>query len=150
MRYLEDFVVGDRVTTASATLSEDDITSFAKLYDPQPMHTDPVAAKDSALGGLVASGWQTTAIVMRLLIEAQTMGGGPMLGLGVDDLRWPTPVRPGDAIHVQLEVMAVTPSQSKPTHGVVRTHVTAENQNGERVLSMFPKLWVERRVQGAE
>src|SRR5262249_24196373 len=102
-------------------------------------------AKQGPLGGLAASGWQTTAEVMRLLIDADPFAGGPMLGLGDEELRWPTPVRPGDSIIAEMEVLSITPSRSKPTHGVIRVHVTAWNQKQELVLSMFPKLWVPRR-----
>ncbi len=145
MRYLEDLNVGDRFTTPSAEISQAETLQFATRFDPQPMHIDADAATHGPLGGLSASGWFTTALVMRLTIDAQPFGGGPVLGLGVDELRWPNPVRPGDTITAELEVVAVTPSRSKPTHGVVRIHTTAKNQRGEVVLSMYPNLWVPRR-----
>ena len=146
MRYLEDLSVGQRFTTPSAQISEADIYDFANRFDPQFMHLNPEAAALGPLAGLSASGWQTTALVMRLTIDARPLDGGPILGLGVDELRWPNPVRPGDTITVELEVISVTPSRSKPTHGVVRIHTTARNQNGDVVLSMFPNLWVPRRT----
>jgi acyl dehydratase len=111
------------------------------------MHLDEAAAARGPLGGLSASGWHTTALAMRLTVDSQPLGGGPILGLGVDELRWPNPVRPGDTITAELEVVSVTPSRSKPTHGVVRIHTTARNQRGEVVLSMYPNLWVPRRAR---
>ena len=145
MRYLEDFAVGDRIPTPSAHMSEADTVAFAERFDPQPMHTDPDAAAIGPLKGLSASGWHTTAVVMSLIVAAKPLDGEPILGMGVDELRWPTPVRPGDTISAELEVVSITPSRSRPTHGVVRIHVTARNQKGEVVLSMYPNLWVPRR-----
>jgi acyl dehydratase len=135
-RYLEDLAVGERKLTPSIEVTETDALNFATQFDPQAMHTS---------GAIIASGWHTVAMVMRLIVEAQLLDGGPVLGLGVDELRWPTPVRPGDQIHGELEVVAITPSRSKPGFGVVRTKITARNQNGEMVLTMFPILWVPRR-----
>jgi acyl dehydratase len=144
MRYLEDLAVGDRTVSSSATVTEAEILEFARRFDPQPMHLDREAAARGPLMGLSASGWQTTSIVMRLTVDANPVGG-PVLGLGVDELRWPNPVRPGDVITAEMEIVAITPSRSKPTHGVVRVHTTARNQAGDTVLSMFPNLWVPRR-----
>ena len=144
-RCLEDLTVGDRFITPGTTVSEAEIIDFARRFDPQPMHTDPEAAIAGPLHGLAASGWHTAAIVMRLIIEAHPLGDGPVLGLGVDELRWPTPVRPGDTITAEIEIVAITASRSKPTHGIVKIHVTARNQNGETVYSTFPNLWVPRR-----
>ena len=144
-RYLEDLAVGDRTQSRAIHLTEADSISFSEKYDPQPMHVDPVSASQSALGGLIASGWHTAALVMRLIVDARTLGGAPVLGLGVDELRWPTPVRPGDTIRAEIEVVSITPSRSKPDFGVVRTKVTVRNQKNEVVLSMYPNLWVPRR-----
>lgn len=146
MRYLEDLHVGDRFSTPSVQISEWDILDFARRFDPQFMHLDVDAASRGPLGGLSASGWHTTALVMKLTIDAKPLDGGPVLGLGVDELRWPNPVRPGDVLTAELEVVSITPSRSKPTHGVVRIHTTAKNQRGEVVLSMYPNLWVPRRA----
>ena len=131
----------------SAMFAEADMIAFASVYDPQPMHIDPLAANEGPLGGLTASGWHTAAMVMRLIVAANPLDGAPLLGLGVEDLRWPNPVRPGDAISVELEVVATTPSRSKPTHGVVQLRVTARNQHQQVVLIMSPKLWVQRRTE---
>jgi acyl dehydratase len=148
MKHLEDFAAGDRFTTGSAKVSEADLVAFAQRFDAQPMHLDARAAADLPLRGLSASGWHTVSLVNGLLVKANLMGGGPFLGLGVDELRWPQPVRPGDRIQVEAEVVSITPSRSKPTHGVVRIHVTARNQRGEIVLSMYPNLWVPRGCDG--
>jgi acyl dehydratase len=144
-RYLEDLSQGDRVTAGPVEIAEADTIAFAERYDPQPMHTAPAAAARGPFQGLVASGWQTAAIVMRLIIDAKLLGGAPILGLGVDELRWPAPLRPGDRVMAEFEIASITPSRSNPRFGVVRVKVTARNQNGEIVLSMFPSLWVPRR-----
>ncbi len=144
MRYLEDFAVGQHFPTPSLEVTEADIKAFAVRFDPQSMHLDGEAATRGPLGGLSASGWHTTALVMRLIVEANLFNGGPVLGLGVDDLRWPAPVRPGDKVSAEIEVVSITPSKSKSSHGVLRVHVRARNQKGDVVLSMFPKLWVPR------
>ena len=145
MRYLEDFTVGEMVTTSSACITEAEILAFAAQFDPQPMHMDRELAAAGPLHGLAASGWHTTAVVMRLIVDSTAFWGGPILGLGVDELRWPTPARPDDIITAQIEVVSITPSRSRPGHGVVRIGVTARNQHGATVLAMFPNLWVPRR-----
>jgi acyl dehydratase len=145
MRYLEDVTVGERLVTGSAVMTQSDILNFAQQFDPQPMHVDPEAAVRGPLGGLAASGWHTIAVVMRLIVDADPLDGAPWLGLGVDEIRWPNPVRPGDSISGEMEIVSVTPSRSKPTHGVVRIRTTARNQEGAVVLTMFPNLWVARR-----
>lgn len=126
-------------------MTQSDILNFAQQFDPQPMHVDPEAAVRGPLGGLAASGWHTIAVVMRLIVDADPLDGAPWLGLGVDEIRWPNPVRPGDSISGEMEIVSVTPSRSKPTHGVVRIRTTARNQEGAVVLTMFPNLWVARR-----
>jgi len=145
VRYLEDFEAGERIQTPSVDVSRSDVTEFASQFDPQPMHLDEDAATQGPLRGLSTSGWHTTAMAMKMITAADPFDGGPVLGLGVDELRWPNPVRPGDRITGELEVVSITPSKSKPTHGVIRMHVTVRNQKGDVVLSMFPNLWVPRR-----
>jgi acyl dehydratase len=144
-RYLEDLNVGDKLSLGSYYLTEEEVLAFARQYDPQPMHTDPAAARNGQFGGLIASGWNTAAVVMRLIALRRPFGDVPVLGLGVDELRWPTPVRPGDTLAVEQEVLSATPSKSKPTHGVARVKATARNQNGEIVLSLISVVWVPRR-----
>jgi acyl dehydratase len=146
MRYLEDFAPGQRMTTPAVEMPQAETIAFAKKYDPQAMHIDPVGAAAGPLKGLSASGWHTAAVVMSMIAAADPLDGGPILGMGVDELRWPVPVRPGDTITAEIEVVSVTPSRSRPSHGVVRIHVTARNQRGEIVYSMFPNLWVPRRA----
>ena len=144
-RYLEDLAVGERKESGWFELTEEESMQFAGRYDPQPMHIDRAAAEIGPLRGLTASGWQTTAIVMRLITDARPFGSTPVLGLGVDELRWPTPLRPGDTIRAETEVLSITPSRSKPEFGVVRMQITARNQRGEVVLKMIPNLWIPRR-----
>jgi len=139
-RYLEDLRVGEKTQTGSATLTEADILDFARRFDPQPIHTDPHAP-----GGLIASGWHTAALVMRLVADARPLGSLPVLGLGVDGIQWPQPVRPGDTIQVEMEILEIRPSKSKPTHGIVKLRSTARNQNGEVVYVVTPNVWVPRR-----
>jgi acyl dehydratase len=146
-RYLEDLSAGELHTTGSVEVNEAEIVAFAARYDPQPMHTDPQAAVRGPFGGLIASGWHTAAMVMRLFVDSHLLGDAPVLGLGVDELRWPKPVRPGDIIQAEMEIVSVTPSQSRPDHGTVRIKITARNQHGEIVFVMTPMLWVPRRTR---
>ena len=132
--------MGEKVQTASVTLAEEDILEFARRFDPQPMHTDPHVP-----GGLIASGWHTAALVMRLVADARPLGDLPILGMGVDGIEWPRPVRPGDTIQVETEILAIRPSKSQPTHGIVKLRSTARNQHGEVVYVVTPNCWVPRR-----
>jgi len=139
-RYLEDLKVGEKTQTGSVTLTEAEILDFARRFDPQPIHTDPHTP-----WGLIASGWHTAAVVMRLVADARPLGNLPVLGLGVDGIQWPQPVRPGDTIQVEMEILEIRPSKSKPTHGIVKMRSTARNQNGEVVYVVTPNVWVPRR-----
>jgi len=145
VRYFEDLQVGDKVQAAPVTVTEADILEFARRYDPQPMHADPVAAAKGPFGGLIASGWHTAALVMRMVVDADPLGGQPLLGLGVDGIQWPQPVRPGDTLQLEIEVMAITPSRSRPDYGVVKLTSTLRNQLGEIVYVVSPNCWVQRR-----
>jgi len=144
-RYLEDVAVAEVKTTGSVEVTKSESVAFAARYDPQPMHTDLQAAERGSYGGIIASGWHTVAMVMRLIVDSGPLGDTPVLGLGVDGLRWPKPVRPGDTIQAETEILSITPSRSKPDHGVVRLQVTARNQRGETVLLLTVSLWVPRR-----
>ena len=137
-RFLEDLAVGEVNSTPEISVSEADILEFARRYDPQDMHTH-------ASEGLIASGWHTAALVMRLLVDSHPLGSTPLLGLGVEDLRWPSPVRPGDVIKAETEVLSIVRSRSKPDQGIVRLKVTARNQHGEVVYLVTPSLWVPCR-----
>ncbi len=135
--YLEDVFVGQRFVTTAHTLTEAAIKAFAREYDPQPFHLDEAAAKDSFFGGLAASGWHTAAITMRLQVESGLNIAGGMIGAG-GELSWPKPVRPGDTLHVESEVLAVTPSRSKPERGFITLKSETKNQK-EEVVQLFTR-----------
>jgi acyl dehydratase len=133
--YFDDFKVGDKFSSAAKTITGDMIVEFAKVYDPQPFHLDPVAAKASIYGGLIASGFQTLALGFRLFYDTGTLSAASMGSPGLDELRWLRPVRPGDTLLVEMEVVESRPSQSKPDRGIMRATYKYLNQKGEAVLS---------------
>lgn len=135
MRYLEDFDVGEAWESPPTPVSAEDIVDFGLKFDPQPMHTDPAAAEASPFKGLVASGLHVLALSMRLFVQAGGHGRTPVVGLGLDELRWLAPVRAGDVLTARREVVEVRRSQSDPRHGVVRTRVSMRNQNGQTVMT---------------
>lgn len=137
VRYLEDFQVGERWVSAPTQISEAEIVAYGLANDPQPMHTDPEAAKNGPFGGLVASGWQIAALSMRMFIQAGGYGKTPVVGLGIDGLRWLKPVRPGDTLTVEREVMEVTRSEKQPDKGTIRTRVNVRNQADDVVMTLF-------------
>jgi len=143
-RYFEDWKVGERLVTASKTLREDEIIAFAREFDPQDFHIDPEAAKRSPFGRLVASGWQTTAVTMRLIVESNIFGRHGGVGLGVDELRWLKPVYPGDALHVLAEVESTRANPEKPS-GICRFKLTTLNQDDEKVMSHIAIVLVPKR-----
>ena len=145
MIYFEDVQVGSRHTSPSVQVSEAEILAFARAYDPQPMHVDREVAERGPFKGLIASGWHTAALVMRLVAEARPFGDSEVLGLGVEQLQWPNPVRPGDTIQSESEVVATRPSKSNPAYGIVKITVTTRNQKGEVVMVHSPSCWVPRR-----
>lgn len=145
MLYLEDIRVGQRFVTASTTIDEAQIKAFAEQFDPQPFHLDAEAAKDSLFGGLVASGWHTAAITMKLLVTSGAQLASGTIGLG-GEISWPRPTRPGDILHVESEVMEVTPSRSKPDRGTLTMRTQTLNQRGEIVQLLLAKLVVPRRT----
>src|SRR4029079_3537675 len=126
IEWFDDLKRGMKFRSEGVTVSKDDIIRFAAEYDPQPFHLDEEAAKKTMLGGLAASGWHTAAIAMRLAADSKPFAPPPLLGAGVDDLRWLKPVRPGDTIHLEGEVVELVPSRSKP-QGVARVKWTAYN-----------------------
>jgi acyl dehydratase len=144
-RYLEDLSVGDKFETPTIAVIEEEVLEFARRYDPQAMHVDPEAAARGPFQGIIASGWHTAALVMKLNAEAKMLGNTPVLGLGVDNLAWPLPVRPGDTLRVVTEVTKITPSKSKPQFGVVSMTSTAYNQHDQIVFVAKPNVWVPRR-----
>jgi acyl dehydratase len=144
--YLEDLSPGQRFTAGPLTVTAEEIIAFARQYDPQPFHLDPEAAKAHLFGGLVASGWHTAALTMRLVTQAlEGLAWGVVGGGG--DLQWPRPVRPGEALHLEVEVLEVTPSRSKPDRGTVLVRNTTRVGSGEPVFVFTPRLVVPRRPQ---
>ncbi len=144
-QYLEDFVVGTRYVSAHYTVTEAQIIAFAREFDPQPFHTDPVAATASVFRGLAASGWHTAAISMRLFVDLQIGAAGGMVGAGVEKLDWPRPVRPGDTLQVEADVVAVRVSVTRPSIGIVTLQVITRNQHGEIVQTYMAKCVVPTR-----
>jgi acyl dehydratase len=144
IEWFDDLKVGMRFKSGEAMVSKEDILRFAAEYDPQPFHLDEEAAKKTPFKGLAASGWHTAAIAMRLALEARPFGPHPLMGAGVDDLRWLKPVRPGDTLRLEGEIVELTPSRSKP-QGIVRIMWTAYNQHGEAVYTFNPIGIVPRR-----
>jgi acyl dehydratase len=143
--YLDDLYVGRRFLSRTHMIDEAEITTFARQFDPQPFHLDDEAAKRTIFAGLVASGWHTAAITMRLLAE----GGLPLAGgiIGVSgELAWPKPTRPGDTLQVESEVLAITPSRSRPDRGTATIRNLTRNQRNEIVQELTAKLIVPRRV----
>jgi acyl dehydratase len=144
-RYLEDIQPGDVFESGTVVMDQAEMIEFALRFDPQPMHTDPTAAMHGPFGGLIASGWHTAAVVMRLLNEAHPLGSTPLIGMSVDHVRWPLPVRPGDMLRSHVEVLAVQGSRTHPDHGVLKLRITTRNQRGEIVMVQEPNCWVLRR-----
>lgn len=143
--YFEDLEVGRRFETASATMDVDAIKSFAANFDPQPFHLDERAAEESFFGGLVASGWHTAAMTMRLLVTSGLPIAGGVIGAG-GDIVWPRAVKPGDTLTVVSEVIAAKPSASRPERGMVTVKSETLNQKGEVVQVMTARLVVPRRA----
>ena len=129
-RYLEDFAVGQKFGSGRLRIDEERIKSFAREFDPQPFHLDEAAARHSIFQGLAASGWHTAALTMRLLVEGELKPAGGIIGAGFEEFRWPRPVRPGDELHLESEVLEVRPSKSRPTQGLVKVRTTTLNQIG--------------------
>ena len=149
-RYLEDFAVGQTFSSGRLRIDAEQITSFATVFDPQPFHLDEEAARDTIFRGLAASGWHTAAVTMRLLVESDLTPAGGIVGAGFEECRWPRPVRPGDALRVESEVLEVRPSQSRPDQGLMKVRTTTLNQHGEAVQVLIGNLIIPRRVpQGA-
>lgn len=149
-RYFEDFSVGETWTSKSVVMSEEDIVRYAREYDPQPIHTDPEKAAQGRFGSVIASGWQIAALSMRLFVESGGYGETPMVGLGIDELRWRRPVKPGDTLRVKREVVATERHKTRPEFGIIRTQVTVINQKDETVMSLVSLGQVPSRPADAE
>ena len=147
--YLEDLYPGQRFVSGTHALDEAQIKAFAAQFDPQPFHLDDDAAKGSLFGGLAASGWHTAAITMRLQVESGLPINGGIIGAG-GEVNWPRPTRPGDILHVESEVLDVTPSRSRPERGMVTMRSETRNQHGEVLQTLTVKLVVPRRLPGKE
>ncbi len=147
-RFLEDFAVGQKFTSERMRVDEDRARAFAAEFDPQPFHLDDAAARGSIFRGLAASGWHTAAITMRLLVDSDLKPAGGIVGAGFDEFRWPRPVRPGDELRLEIEVMEVRPSKSRPEQGLIKVKTTTLNQNGEPVQVSVGNLVVPRRRPG--
>ena len=141
--FLEDLTVGQRFTSAPQTVSAEEITEFAARYDPQPFHLDDAAAAGTLFAGLAASGWHTAALTMRMIIDSLPVAGG-IIGSG-GELTWPRPTRPGDTLHVETEILEITPSRSRPDRGTAIVRCTTLNQHNEPVQTFTPKIVVPRR-----
>lgn len=144
-RYFEDFRVGDVIDLGSIGVTEEEILTFARQFDPQVFHTDPVRAKETFFEGLVASGWHTTALFMRLLYDGLIKDTVGLASPGVDEVRWRNPVRPGDTLHCNLSIIESTPSRSRPEMGIVRTRCEMFNQHGEVVMTLIGIHFFGRR-----
>src|SRR5262249_15291616 len=143
-RYLEDFEVGETLELGSCKVSREEILEFARRYDPQPFHVDEAAARQSIYGGLIASGWHTTAMLMRLFVDG-TAGAARLGSPGTDEIRWLKPVRPGGTLTGRAVILDVVPSRSKPDRGHTRAAYEVFNQKGERVMTMVSRGIYARR-----
>jgi len=149
MQYFGDFAAGQKFASGRLTIAASEIKEFAASYDPQPFHLDETAAKASPFGGLAASGWHTAALTMRLIVGSEFHPAGGILGFG-GELTWVQPVRPGDELHVESEILETRLSQSRPGHGIVKVRVTTFNQHNEVVQTFTPALLVPLRPARSE
>ncbi len=144
--YLEDFTPGQRFAGSTyIRIEENRVKTFASEFDPQPFHLDEGAANASIFRGLAASGWHTAAVTMRLLVDSGFQPAGGIVGAGFDELRWTRPVRPGDELRVEIEILEVRPSKSRPEQGLIKVRTNTLNQNGEVVQTSVGNLVVPCR-----
>ena len=137
------------IPVGSVTVSEADIITFARQYDPQPMHVDPTRARSTIYGGLIASGWHTVSLFMKLLVENLVSKTDSLGSPGVDELRWPLPVRPGDTLSGRMEILETRISSSRPNMGIVRWRGDVRNQSGQVVLTLVGTNFFGRRPAGS-
>lgn len=147
-RFFEDYAAGAVYDLGAVTVSEPEIAEFATRYDPQYFHVDPARAAASEFGGIIASGFHTISLAMRLYVDRYLSHAASLASPGVDEIRWPNPVRPGDTIRVRVTVLEARLSRSKPDRGIVRARVEAINQNHELALSMIMVSILGRRPGG--
>lgn len=144
-RYFEDFHLGEKVDLGSHAVTEAEMLAFARDYDPQRIHVDRAFAEESGFGGLIASGWHTCAMFMRLLVDAMLYESSAIASPGVDTIRWLRPVRAGDVLRAEAVVIEVTPSRSKADRGLVKHDCTVLNQNNEMVMTLRTLALFSRR-----
>ena len=147
-RYLEDVPVGEVWIGAPIPIHEEDVIAFARDYDPQFFHTDPQAAISGPFGGLIASGWHIAGLAMRQFVDARVYGSTPLVGMGIDELRWLKPVRPGDVLTVRREIVLSKRSRGKPDRGVLKTLVEITNQSGIQVMRFYVLTQMPARSPG--
>jgi len=145
--FLEDLQVGQRFGSDTIEVTKENIFAFAREFDPQPFHLDEEAARRSIFKQLTASGWHTAAMSMRLFVTGEFKPVGGSIGLAVDELRWPQPVRPGDILKLETEILDVRKSRSKPDRGIIRIRNVTTNQRGEIVQTFMAFVMVRRRPQ---
>lgn len=134
-RYFEDYIPGDVHDFGYMTVEQNEVIEFAKRFDPQPFHTDPKAAEQSVFGGLIASGWHTVGLTMRMLVDHYVSRVASLGSPGVDELRWLKPVRPGDTLSVRITILEAKLSRSKPGQGSVSSYAEVMNQHGDVVMT---------------
>jgi acyl dehydratase len=144
VHYFEDFAVGQTFASSALRVDSDAIKRFAAEFDPQPFHLDEAAADRSMFRGLAASGWHTAALTMKLCVTSEFRPAGGILGIG-GELTWLKPVRPGDELHAEVEIVETRESRSRPEHGIVKVRIATVNQDGETVQTFAPTIFVERR-----
>src|SRR6202045_3876004 len=144
-RYFEDYLPGAVFEYGDIPVSEAEIIEFARRYDPQDMHVDPEAAARGRFGGLVASGWHTAAMIMRLVVDNFLPKAASLASPGIDELRWLKPVRPGDVLRIRVTVLEATPSRSRSDRGMVRSLIEVLNQDGDVVMTLKPMNIIARR-----
>jgi acyl dehydratase len=145
-RYLEDLKIGEAWTSEKVLIEVEDVIEFGRKFDPQPFHIDEEAAKASPFGGLIASGWHLAALAMRLCVGARLFGETPIVGLGADELRWLQPVRPGDTVYVERELVGIEAIPDKPKRGIARARIDLKNQRGELVMRLYGLSSIPRRL----
>jgi acyl dehydratase len=144
-RFFEDYEAGRSYEFGTITVSEGEIIEFARRFDPQDFHIDPQKAAASRFGGIIASGFHTVSLAMRLFVDHYISHVASLASPGVDEIRWPNPLRPGDTLRIRVTILDARPSRSKADRGIVRSYVEAMNQRDELVLSMIVVSFIGRR-----
>ena len=147
-RAFEDFPIGTSLVSTGYPITADAIMEFARAFDPQIFHLDPKSAEQTLLGGLAASGWHTAAVSMRLFVDTMDVAGG-IIGMGVDELKWPNAVRPGDDVRVEIEILEARRSKSRPGYGIIRIRNVTKNQRDEVVQSFIASAMLPMRGTGS-